>query len=139
MVLDHYGNERWRIRVTNSGPAVATGVQMKLMETNVESVHCPQKIFVDSIIAVTPPNIAIGQSEDFEPIIIRQNGLGVTPISNIDSKRDITINIGEQWRLVYQVYAENSDIIIIVLMICRESDGLVTVEKEAATDGLGWH
>jgi len=109
---------------------------MKLMETNIESVHCPQKIFVDSIIAVTPPNITIGQSEDFEPFIFRRNGLGVTPISNIDSKRDITINIGEQWRLMYQVYAENSNIIIIILMIRRESDGWIMVEKEDAADGM---
>ncbi len=112
---------------------------MKLMETNIESVHCPQKIFVDSIIAVTPPNIAVGQSEDFEPFIIHQNGLGVTPISNIDPRRDITINIGEQWRLMYQAYAENSDIIIIVLMIRRERDGRILAEKEneeAAADRM---
>jgi hypothetical protein len=135
-----FGDKQYIKEIKNDGPVVAIGVQMSLtriypaprgaphLETD-----CPHKVFHShrTFDHETIGNISVGQSEVFEPINISSNGVGPIAIGNIDTKRNrqITIEIGEEWNLQYQVFAENADSIDFTLVIRRKDDGSVVVDE----------
>jgi hypothetical protein len=92
--------------------------------------RCPLKVIVAGLtFDALAPNLARGQSETFELFRVHPGG-PVVPVSNIDTEygRDITIEIGEHWILLYRVFAENSDAVDLTLMMRRNTDGSVTIE-----------
>jgi len=135
--IPSYGSERWITKITNQGPAAALGVQMQLVDIVPPPKcdpsfrdRCPHKVNVSGLVFdALPPNLARGQTEKFEPVIIHPGG-PVVPVNNMDTEhgRGLMIEIGERWHLFYRVFATNSNAVDLPLSMCRKADGSVVIE-----------
>ncbi len=137
--IRHSGREEWLVKVVNDGPSVAIGVQMKLTDITPSpnsapsfKARCPHKVNIAGLtFDALPRNLAKGQTETFEPFRVHPGGPSV-PISNMDTApgADMTIEIGEQWHLLYRVFAENSNVVDLALIMRRNADGSVTTDQQ---------
>jgi hypothetical protein len=135
MCIHDFGAERWTVTITNKGPAVAVGVQMRLINIDLPPKNAPwmrgqtHKVILSGMTFDAPhPRIPTGQSETFELFRIHP-GNPVVPVTNMDTShhRDITIENGEHWGLSYQAFAENSKAEEFLIVMRRQNNS-VTIE-----------
>jgi hypothetical protein len=132
--FSNYGNEKWITKITNLGPATSIGIQMQLVDINPAPKcdpsikgRCPHKVIISGLtFDASARSLVKDQSETFELFRVHPGG----PVSNVDTEhaRDITIEIGGRWCLLYRVFAKNSDAVDLAPIMQRNTDGSVKIE-----------